>query len=193
MKKTIIFDLDGTLINLNLDFEELNSKILALLNLNKKSGPLLDTIIHETMNNKNLREKIWILVDKVELENIEQLEVFPETIAVLNDLQKQGYGLALVTLQGRKATQKILHKLEIFDFFNPIFTREDSHKRSRQIELVIKSLNIPKDQILMVGDRLNDVKASKEVDVNCILIRRSYNPLEGTIVIKSLSELHQYL
>ncbi|MDD1776863.1 MAG: HAD hydrolase-like protein [Candidatus Helarchaeota archaeon] len=193
MIKTLIFDLDGTLVNLNLNTEKLVLELQALLGTKLESGPLLESVISYTEENSKLRKKAWAIIDRVEKESIANLQIFPETISVLNEIKGKTYGLALVTLQGQKATALVLRKLALTHFFNPIITRENSHLRSHQLELVLNSLNISRDEVLFVGDRLNDLQEARKVEINCILIRRKFNPLDGTIVIQSLSELLQYV
>jgi HAD superfamily hydrolase (TIGR01549 family) len=193
MINTIIFDLDGTLINLNVDFKTLVPKVQTLLQMDEKPSPFLETIIQRTKENITLRNKIWLLIDKMEEDSVPKSEIFPETIQVLNELKKKGYNLSLVTLQGKKAVQLIFQKFSLSNYFHPIITRENSYLRDQQIEFALKILKLSKEQVLMIGDRTNDVTSSQKIGVNCILIRRRYNPSEGTIVIKSLSELFQYL
>ena len=193
MINTLIFDLDGTLVNLNLKIDKLISQLQDLLGAKLESGPLLESIISYTKENQKLRKKAWAIIDRVEKESITNLQIFPETISVLNEIRSKNYRLALVTLQGQKATALVLRKLTITHFFNPIITRENSHLRGQQLELVLNDLNESKDEVLFVGDRLNDLQESQKVGINCILIRRKFNPLNGTIVIQSLSELLQYV
>lgn len=193
MINTIIFDLDGTLINLNIDFIKLKSEVQALLKMKEPPTPFLEKIIEHSSENLSLRNMIWNVIDRVEEESISKVHIFPETIQVINELKEKGYNLSLVTMQGRKIVHKILKKFSLFKLFNPKITREDSHLRNLQIELVIKNLKLSKNQIIMIGDRINDVNSSKKAGVKCILIRRRYNPLKGTIVIKSLSEIFQYI
>jgi HAD superfamily hydrolase (TIGR01549 family) len=190
---TIIFDLDGTLVNLNLNMEKLVSEIEDLIQTKIDSGPFLESIISHTKENPHLRQKIWNTIDRIEKENIHNLQIFPETIPVLNEIKSRNYNLALVTLQGQKATSLILRKLSLTAFFNPIITRENSYLRSQQLELALESLQLAKDQALFVGDRLNDLEESQKAGIKCILIRRKFNPLKGVIVIKSLSDLLQYI
>jgi len=190
---TIIFDLDGTLVNLNLNMENLVSEIEDLIQAKIDSGPFLESIISYTKDNPPLRQKIWNTIDRIEKENIHNLQIFPETISVLNEIKSRNYNLALVTLQGQKATSLILRKLSLTAFFNPIITRENSYLRSQQLELALESLQLAKDQALFVGDRLNDLEESQKAGIKCILIRRKFNPLKGVIVIKSLSDLLQYI
>jgi len=193
MVNTLIFDLDGTLVNLNLNTEKLILELQTLLGAKLESGPLLESMISYTKENLKLRKKAWAIIDRVEKENITNLQIFPETISVLDEIRSKNYRLALVTLQGQKATALVLRSLSLTHVFNPIITRENSHLRSQQLELVLNSLKKPKDEVLFVGDRLNDLQESQKIGINCILIRRKFKPLDGTIVIQSLSELLQYI
>jgi len=193
MINTLIFDLDGTLINLNLNSEQLISEIQDFIQAKIDSGPLLESIISYTKENPTLRQKIWNIIDRIEKESIINLQIFPETIPILNEIKNRNYNLVLVTLQGQKATTLILRKLSLTRFFNLIITRENSYLRSQQLNLALDSLKLAKDQVLFVGDRLNDLKESQKVGIKCILIRRKFKPLKDIIVIASLSELLQYL
>ncbi|MHA1649734.1 MAG: HAD family hydrolase [Candidatus Helarchaeota archaeon] len=191
--RTIIFDLDGTLINLNLNFNILLKKVQDLLQIDKKPVPFLETIVQYTKENRTLQNKVWNLIDQEEIKSVQDSQIFPETTQVLDRLKNIGYGITLVTLQGKKATNLLLKKFSLSKFFKLTITREDSFLRANQINITLNYLNLTKNEVIMVGDRLNDVKAAKSIGVPCILIRRRYNPLPDTIVIKSLLDLFQYL
>lgn len=55
-------------------------------------------------------------------------------------------------------------------FFPRFLTREDSLERSQQIELAREQFEAGRGQVLFVGDRLNDVKAAREVGVDVAII-----------------------
>ncbi|MHA1357044.1 MAG: HAD family hydrolase [Candidatus Helarchaeota archaeon] len=193
MIKTIIFDLDGTLINLNLDFKKLKKEIQELLQIPNDLVPFLESIFHHTEDNLGLRKEALDLIENYEEACIPNLEIYPETVSVIRQLKEKGYNLALVTMQGQKAANLILLKLSLNQLFYPIITRERSIIRSEQINLIIKALKLSKTQVIMVGDRLNDVNAARMIGITPILIRRCFNPLEGTIVIQSLAEILDHI
>lgn len=192
MNNSVIFDLDGTLVNLNIDFNALKRQIKDILQIQIEPTPLLEIINSQTEHNLILRQQIWDLIDEIELKSVNQIEIFPESLSVLKKLKKENYTIALVTLQGRKATNLIVNNY-FPNCFKKVITREYSYLREIQLQIILDQLKIQKERIIMVGDRLNDVKSSEKVGIKCILVRRTYNPLKNTIVVKSLSEIFQYL
>ena len=82
--RTIIFDLDGTLINLNLNFNILLKKVQDLLQIDKKPVPFLETIVRYTKENRTLQNKVWNLIDQEEIKSVQDSQIFPETTQVLD-------------------------------------------------------------------------------------------------------------
>ena len=130
MIKTIIFDLDGTLIDLNLDFNKLRNEIQELLQLANPPTPLLESIYQHTEDNFNLRKNALDLIDKYEMESVSNLNLYPETLSTIKQLHEKGHNFALVTMQGQKATNLILKNLSLNKLFYPIITRDNSISRS---------------------------------------------------------------
>lgn len=128
-------------------------------------------------------------LDNLELKAIDKtLEIFPETKSVLERLKKD-YELVLVTLQGKIPAYKVLDLLEVRNFFKAIFTREDSFSRQEQIKLAIEFLDLRCDEILVVGDRKNDVHCARNLGCKALIITRPYKEIQGMTVISSLEEI----
>jgi len=128
-------------------------------------------------------------LDELELEAIDQtMEIFPETKSVLEMLRKN-YELVLVTLQGKIPAYKVLDLLGVRDFFKAIFTREDSFSRQEQIKLAVDYLNLQSDEILMIGDRRNDVHCARNIGCKALIIKRPYKEMQDMTVISSLEDI----
>ena len=159
----IIFDLDGTLTNLVIDFGEIRKKLTILFNEKNDLSPLLPTIEILTADNPKLKARAYQIIEEEELKAIKKMKKDEEVKKTLEKLSELGYRFALVTMQSRKVAEKALEKLEIRRFFKTIFTREDSINRKEQIIKTIQELEAnPKDTIV-VGDRLEDMKSGKEL------------------------------
>jgi phosphoglycolate phosphatase-like HAD superfamily hydrolase len=68
---------------------------------------------------------------------------------------------ALVTMQGKETTEKILKKFGLN--FDITFTREDSFSRAEQLELAMAELGFSPLDVLFVGNMDNDGNAAKQV------------------------------
>ena len=189
MIEGIIFDMDGVLVALNVSLEEMAKKAEDEVGV-KPDSKGFRGILERAMRDGEFYRKLMKAIDELEVSAVERrMTVFPETKRVIAHLGER-YPLALVTLQGRKATERVLKKLGIKQFFKFIFTREDSFFRKEQIEKAVQALGIDKERILMVGDRRNDKVAAEEVGCKVVIVKREKQAaFEGAALISSLDEL----
>jgi HAD superfamily hydrolase (TIGR01549 family) len=189
MIKGIVFDLDGVLVALNLDMNILQEKLNEVLEARVEAEKMFSACEKLAVEDFERYKKAMNALDGVELDAVEEtMEIFPETKGVLESLRKD-YEIVLVTLQGRIPAYKVLDMLSIRDFFKAIFTREDSFSRQEQIKLAIDALDFRCDEILVVGDRRNDVHCARNLGCKALIIKRPYKEMQGMTVISSLEEI----
>jgi phosphoglycolate phosphatase-like HAD superfamily hydrolase len=150
----VIFDLDGTLINLPVDYAKLFEDIRKII---KKEAvrPLLETV--SKLDAKTRREvfKVW---DKAELDASAKMAINEEGIAVYKRFQQKPK--ALVTMQGRT-----LMKIALLHFrlaFCVTVTREDSLSRVEQLEKAFQRLGTTAQNLLFVGNTEDDSLAAEK-------------------------------
>ncbi len=155
MIEAVIFDLDGTLIKLPVDYEKLFSEFRNVLQTDNVQ-PLTE-VLSELDDNK--RSQVFKLWDKAELDAIPHTAILKEGMKIY-----ESYSLkprALVTMQGKTTVKHITEKFKLsFDFK---MTREDSLNRKKQLENAAEKLRIRISDVLFVGDTENDYRAAKEV------------------------------
>ena len=156
MIEAVIFDLDGTLITLPLDYEgELLpqfSKVTGIENMH----PLTEKI--STLDLKK-KEKVFEIWNEAEQKALEKMTVNSKGKALYNThLDKPK---ALVTLQGKTVVKNILKNLDLhFDF---LVTRENSLHRTEQLQIALKKLHKPTENVLFIGNTAGDSAAAKAV------------------------------
>ena len=115
----------------------------------------------------------------------------PHTIReTLNYFKNRNYSLSLVTMQCMKAAKLVLNKMQIFELFSSIITRDDSSQRSIQIKNSVEILSLSPNNVMVIGDRIHDVKSAKEVGCSAILFNKDkLNSFKECKVISELTEL----
>ena len=121
---------------------------------------------------------------------------FPETVAVLEELKKDGYKLALISNTDCFSIEPILEKFELAKYFDVIHL---SYKNGllktnpKSFEAVLKELGVKKEDAIMVGDSLEtDIEGARMAGIKAILVdrkdRRNYPEK-----VHDLTELKKFL
>ena len=190
MIKGIIFDLDGTLVRLPIRYEIIFEKLQNLFDTKDEFKPLIPTILKKANNDLELLQQAFDLICEEETLAANNSEVIDGAIDILNYFKKRNYSLSLVTMQCMKAAKLVLDKMQISELFSSIITRDDSNQRSTQIKKSIEILSLSPDKVMVIGDRIHDVKSAKQVGCSAILFNKDkLHSFEECQVISELSEL----
>lgn len=155
MIEAVIFDLDGTLIHLPINYERLFrefSKIMKTTDIH----PLTQKISKLDGKTKNEIFEVW---DKAELEVAADVTAKNEGITLYKKFL--GKPKTLVTLQGKALAQKVLEHLDLS--FNFVVTREHCLSRVEQLKIAAEKLGTPFQNILFVGNTDDDLLAAEKV------------------------------
>ncbi|TEY01995.1 HAD family hydrolase [Campylobacter sp. US33a] len=203
-KKTILFDLDGTLIDstpaiLNScknAFEKLDltpaldEDIKALIGY-----PLDEMFIKLYGNKKELAQNfIEFYREKYHTIYLEQTTLLARVKEALN-LASKFADLGIVTTKGSQFTKPLLDFLGIGNFFQVIIGRNDvvypkPHKEP--IEKALLQLNKPKDNAFMIGDTKLDILAAKNANINAVAVSCGYEKKESLLLETSFVKQDAY-
>ena len=190
MIKGIIFDLDGTLVRLPINYDKIFTKLQDLFDTQDEFRPLIPTIIKKANNDSKLVEKAFEIICEEEALATVNFKIVDDAIDILNYFKKKNYSICLVTMQCVKAANIILEKMQVSELFSSIVTRDLLHERNLQIKKSIESLSLSTNEIMMIGDRINDVRSAQQVGCSVILFNKDKaNSFTDCHVISKLSEL----
>ena len=181
--KAVIFDLDGTLVHSDLDFDIIRRRI------GLSEGPVLEAL--EKMSAPDRRRAMQIL-DEHESRAAREARLDVHAHTVLAGLAKRGVRTALLTRNSRASAQMAMDQHNLS--FEIIYSRENPPvKPSPEPVLAIcSSLNVTPAQTILVGDYLFDLQSANAAGARSVLIRNERNaefiPLAWR-VIDTLEEL----
>ena len=194
MIKGIIFDLDGTLVRLPIKYDKIFTKLQNLFDTQDEFRPLIPTIIKKANNDSKLVEKAFNIICEEEVIAANNFKAIDDSVNIINYFKSKNYSLCLVTMQCMNAAKIILDKMQILELFSSIVTRDVLHERHLQIKKSIDVLSLSTNEIIMVGDRINDVKSAKQVGCPVILFNKDkLNSFTECQVISKLSELKKLI
>ena len=155
MIEAVIFDLDGTLIHLPVNYERLIQEFEKVSQA-ESFHPLLEAVSKLDEVARGQVFKIW---DLAELAASAGITVNQEGMKIYSFFATKPK--ALVTMQGNAVVNAILEKLGLT--FEVILTREDSLDRAEQLKLATEKLDASFGDVLFVGNSENDALAARQV------------------------------
>lgn len=155
--KAFIFDMDGTLVDSQLDFYQLRRKLGI-----EPHKPLLEEVATWS---KSKQEQAHKIIDECEMTGAHNSTLYSGVEDFLSTLKKHHVPTALFTRNSRRATDVTLQKHQLS--FDAVITREDAPPKPEPHGLLLISqlLNISHTQALYIGDYLYDLQAGQAADI----------------------------
>ena len=185
----LVTDMDGTLVTLDIDWDELREKVREIIRTDHPLKPLGPSILETTEGNEELRKRAFDLVESEEVRAALGASPDPELKAMLSRLKSRGIKMALVTFQSAKPATIALKRLEVLSFFEFLITREYSLNRKKQLSIAIERLRADPRRTVFAGDSFWDVLAGKELGCYTVVVGRN---LEGAdLYVEKFVELEK--
>ena len=157
MIEAVIFDLDGTLITLPIDYDQLFREFSKILKA-EDIQPITKTLSNLDTETKKRIFQVWD-----EKENLAWKKGTTRKEGMAIYLKFTDKPKALVTMQGKSLVQEIMKSSSLS--FDSVVTREDSLERTEQLKIAARKLGVPLGkQILFVGNTEGDATAAKNVE-----------------------------
>ncbi|WP_059048781.1 pyrophosphatase PpaX [Paenibacillus senegalimassiliensis] len=210
MIDTVLFDLDGTIINTN------ELIIATFLQVIDKHGlgpytreqiiPHMGTTLEHQLQTFSGQEDVAALVADYRKYNRERhdelIDEFPHVKEVLAELHERGVTMGIVTTKIRETTMLALERFGFLDYMKTIVTVDDvSHPKPHPepILTALNALQADPARTLMVGDSAADLLCAKAAGVHAAGVAwslkgeaelRKYDP---DYIIQDMTELYAIL
>ncbi|MFW9828567.1 MAG: HAD family hydrolase [Candidatus Thorarchaeota archaeon] len=181
-KKLVVFDLDGTIVDLAANWKALKDILVKLYEEKYKEkcdferiSKCLDKIVEK--NDEEVLKHFFEIIRKYELENIKDTQLIEETVYFIKN--KEIFGLsddtkfAILSLNTRNTIIKALKIAEIYDKIDFIVGREDVRRWKPAPDGLLKlqeKFRIKKEDMIYFGDLKSDVQTGINAGVDAHLI-----------------------
>jgi phosphoglycolate phosphatase len=212
--KAIVFDFDGTLAFLNIDFSLMRERIFDLMRGYGISDEmiqekyLLEIIdeIYEILYEKNSSdaEKFYQeshhILHELEMRAAQEGKLIQGAKATLRSLREKGVKVGIITRNCEDAVRRVFPDIDIFC---DIFVSRNSVKNVKphpdHLTHVMRSLKISGGEAVMVGDHMIDVQAGKRVGMKTIGVltgrtkKEEFEKAGADYILKEASEVCELL
>ena len=178
--KTIVWDIDGTLLNTLEGLVAAYQYTIEQLNLPEKSyeeiatfiGPTPQTIFVSKFGLSEIEAQKAADVFRDRYKNVDLLkaEPYPNLLSVLEKLSGVGYRQAVATNKRQDYAVDICKHFGIDKYCQPIYGADNFNKLSKAelIKNCLKDLEVADNQAVMIGDTLGDKTAAEQAGVGFI-------------------------
>ncbi len=173
MIELVIFDLDGTLVDSELDFDRIRREI------GMDGGSVLEYI--ETADEAE-RERANAIVRKHEQRAAETCVLADGAVEILDSLRRSGVKVGLLTRNSRMSVETVMRRYGLE--FDAVVAREDAAPKPspEPVLLICRDLGIPPSATMVVGDYVFDVEAGRRAGAVSVFLK---TPKHGHIETES--------
>ena len=208
---TVLFDFDGTLVEINIDFDQMRRGVTSLgLEYGVSSEPglyvleSLESIFEELLRCDarragKFRQQAEKLIVDIEMEAISGSRAMPGADKALRELKDRGLKVGIVTRNCRSAVMKAA---EMAGFvYDLMLTRDDVEKVKPDPQHLLDALSLlgsGPEKALMIGDHPMDILAGKRAGMKtaAVLTSKSFEDFEEVapdMVLPGVAELLRML
>lgn len=183
--KAVVFDLDGTLADFNLDYMAVRAEVREFLiregipasvlvvnesifEMLKKTQIYLRNTRKSERKIDQVRNKVLDIAEQRELEAARDTGLIPGAVDTMKTLARMGLKLGLCTINSEKAVGLILKRFRIADYFDAVVPRnrvKQVKPNVEHLEATLKALKVRPDEAMVVGDGSVDMRCASELGV----------------------------
>jgi phosphoglycolate phosphatase len=213
--KAMVFDFDGTLAVLTIDFGLMRRRVLEWMKSfgigedriqEKYLLEIIDEVYPLLLREKDQKEAdnfyrgAHRILKEVELEAAAGGNLIPGSKEILTFLKQKGIKVGIVTRNCGDAVRTVFPEI---DDYCHVFLSRDGIKRVKphpdHLTSVLSALGVSGSDAVMVGDHVLDIRAGKEVGMRTIGVltgyikREEFEKAGADIILENISDIRQMM
>ncbi len=181
--RAVVFDFDGTLAVLNIDFSSMRERVFELMRkFDVHEGrieeryllEIIDEVV-QILNEKDTAaaaafyQEAHQILHEVELKAAEEGRLLQGAKETLESLREKGLKVGIVTRNCEEAVRKVFPDIGKYcDVFIPRDAIRNVKPHPEHLAFVTKALSVPGEETVMVGDHTIDIQAGRRVGMKTI-------------------------
>ena len=181
--RAVIFDFDGTLAVLNIDFGFMRKRVFDLIRdfgvkeervLQKHALEIIDEVCLILVQEKpstadQFYRQAHEILQEIEMEAAGEGRLLSNVEETLAALRRRGIKVAIVTRNCADAVRRVFPRIdELCDVFVPRNSVKNVKPHPEHLTVVMKALDVSGEEALMVGDHPLDIQAGKRMGTKTI-------------------------
>ena len=203
MKKVIIFDMDGTLIDSSITLVNAINHVRKNLKLKPMSQ---DDILSKLNDHRVNPAKYFYNADSFKAEHEiwfseyyknnhkRELRLYSGVKELLDWLKERGYILAIATNAHRNSTRQALIYLYIENYFDVVVCGDEVRYSKPYPDMLLKilyKLKLEPKDALFIGDGERDQEASKNANIDYIMVHWGFSDHKQDDAVASIKQLKE--
>ena len=195
-KNTLLFDLDGTLVDSAPDLAFAVNKMLVELGLTPFSQDVIrgwvgngarvliqralsgNANVSAELDNALTERALEIFFTVYQIHTCVETQLYSNVLETLTALKSSGYRLAIITNKPELFIEPIINGLGLNGLFELIIGGDTLEKRKPDplpLHHACQQLSVNIEQCVMIGDSKNDILAAKAANMESIALTYGYN------------------
>jgi phosphoglycolate phosphatase len=213
LMKAMVFDFDGTLAVLTIDFGLMRRRVLEWMKAHgigeeriheKYLLEIIEEVRHLMVEEKRAKEAEKFfdgahqILKEVELEAAAGGKLIPGSKGVLLSLREKGVKVGIVTRNCEDAVRRVFPDM---DAYCDVFVSRDGVRKVKphpdHLTSVMKALRVSGAEAVMVGDHVLDILAGKKVGMKTVGVltgyikREEFEKAGADYILSSVSEIYR--
>jgi HAD superfamily hydrolase (TIGR01509 family) len=209
MKKTVIFDMDGVIVDTEpvhryayfQHFDELNVQVTEEM-FTSFTGNSTRNVFQSVKSIFNLDHDVEDLIQRKRaifndaFDTKEDLDLLEGVHQLIKDLHSNGMQLILASSASKVTIERVFNRFNLHQYFTHIVSGEDFPKSKPHpaiFEFAASLSTAPKEDCIVIEDSTNGVKAAKGAGIYCVGYNSIHSKLqnlsEADIIINHFDEL----
>lgn len=193
--KSVLFDLDGTLVDTSEGITKCAQFTLAkygievpdLDDLKCFIGPPLtySFMHHFGFTEEQAKEAIGVYRSRYAPIGIYECQIFPHVKEAILELKKRGYRIGVASSKPEPSCRVVLEHFDIIELFDDIvgstFDGRISTKQDVLEEVFRRWSDVPKEDMVLIGDTMFDVEGANQVGIKSIAVSFGFGDVQDMV------------